>query len=140
MRLPFALLAVSLGLLVAALTLPALAESGEPATPAMGASPQMSLSTFRSRCVMFDGTTGGGGFSNQCGPSEQDNLCSSFVEMLAAGSPSRDQCIKACSNRRAQLTPRYVFNGCQYALDYAYSVCTRYCRTNPDGAGPASGT
>ncbi|WP_027193490.1 hypothetical protein [Megalodesulfovibrio gigas] len=140
MRLPSTFLAASLWLLVIAASASAQQASPTPGELAMGASPQMSLSTFRSRCIMFDGTTGGGGFSNQCGPSEQDSLCSSFAEMLAAGSPSRDQCIKACSNRRTQLTPRYVFNGCQYALDYAYSVCTRYCRTNPDGAGPSSGT
>jgi len=132
-----------LGLLVATLCLavaaPALAAAEHAVQPAMGASPQMSLSTFRSRCIMFDGTTGSGGFSNQCGPSEQDTLCNSFADMLAAGFPGQEQCIRACSAQRAQLTPRYVFNGCQYVLDYAYSVCTRYCRTNPNAAqGPAA--
>ena len=112
------------------------AQSGQALTLAMGSSPQMSLSTFRSRCNMYDGPAGSGMYNNQCGPGDQDDLCHAFADMLAAGSPGQEACIRSCSAQRALLSPRYSFNGCQYVLDNAYAVCSRYCRNNfPDAPG-----
>ncbi|GAB7079767.1 hypothetical protein [Megalodesulfovibrio paquesii] len=150
LALPFGLRSlVRSGLLAAALLLcaalpPVSAQTAAPGAAddssllAMGGSPQMSLSTFRHRCNMFDGPASSGINNNQCGPGDQDAICVAFSDMLSAGYPGQDQCIRQCSALRAQLSPRYIFNGCQYVLDNAYSVCSRYCRANPAPAPAGS--